>query len=102
MSPFRPTPTTSPDQLDTVLRLTPQLGPAAIVVLLDLARHEETATAASIGAADEMIAQQRVVILADIVQQCLRRGGEDDLDVGRPGVDSPGRIFMIAEAPGGA
>jgi 16S rRNA (guanine527-N7)-methyltransferase len=26
----------------------------------------------------------------------------DDLDVARPGVDSPGRIFMIAEARGGA
>jgi predicted transcriptional regulator len=40
---------TSPDQLDAVLRLTPQLGPAAVVVLLDLARHEEAATVASIG-----------------------------------------------------
>jgi len=26
----------------------------------------------------------------------------EDLDVARPGVDSPGRIFMIAEARGGA
>ena len=40
---------TSPDQLDAVLRLTPQLGPTAVVVLLDLAGHEETATVASIG-----------------------------------------------------
>jgi len=40
---------TSAEQLDAVLRLTPQLGPAAVVVLLDLARHEETATVASIG-----------------------------------------------------
>jgi hypothetical protein len=40
---------TSPDQLDAVLSLTPQLGPVAVVVLLDLARHEETASVASIG-----------------------------------------------------
>ena len=26
----------------------------------------------------------------------------DDLDVARPGVDSPGRFFMITEARGGA
>src|SRR3954449_2572505 len=40
---------TSLDQLDAVLALTPRIGPVAIVVLLDLVRHEEMATAAAIG-----------------------------------------------------
>jgi predicted transcriptional regulator len=40
---------TSPDELDAVLALTPQLGPVAVVVLLDLVRHEDTATVASVG-----------------------------------------------------
>jgi DNA-binding transcriptional ArsR family regulator len=40
---------TSPDELDTIIALTPRVGPVAVVVFLDLVRHEDTATVASIG-----------------------------------------------------
>jgi hypothetical protein len=39
----------SPDELDAVLALTPRVGPVAVVVLLDVVRHDSTATAESIG-----------------------------------------------------
>jgi hypothetical protein len=40
---------TLPDDVDAVLDLTPQIGPVAVVVLLELTRQSETATVASIG-----------------------------------------------------
>jgi 16S rRNA (guanine527-N7)-methyltransferase len=41
-------------------------------------------------------------VLLAVGDQAVAPSEADDLDVARPGVDSPGRILMIAEAIGGA
>jgi 16S rRNA (guanine527-N7)-methyltransferase len=48
-----------------------------------------------------LVMPEGTVLLA-VGKNAVAPAGADDLDVRRPGVDSPGRIFMIAESLGGA
>jgi 16S rRNA (guanine527-N7)-methyltransferase len=48
-----------------------------------------------------LVRPEGTVLLA-VGDQAVAPQDVDDLDVSRPGVDSPGRLFMIAESRGGA
>ena len=48
-----------------------------------------------------LVKPEGAVLLA-VGDSAVAPAGADDLDVARAGVDSPGRILMIAEARGGA
>jgi 16S rRNA (guanine527-N7)-methyltransferase len=86
------------------------LGNAAVLQerAADLSTEFDVATARALAepllaleALKGLVSEQGAVLLA-VGQSAIAPMGAEDLDVRRPGVDSPGRLFMIASELGGA